>query len=68
MPAINGVHTTPSPSEPRPYLVLVTGFGVSPPYPVVSFIASIWPAPDLLGPAILALCRQSFLAGRAAPP
>ncbi|KAI9569580.1 hypothetical protein HD554DRAFT_2204358 [Boletus coccyginus] len=27
MPAVNGVHTTPSASEPRPYFVLVTGFG-----------------------------------------
>jgi len=35
IPAVNGVHTTPSTSEPRPYFVLVTGFGVSPPYPVL---------------------------------
>lgn len=32
MPALNGADSA---REPRPYFVLVTGFGVSPPYPVV---------------------------------
>ena len=48
MPAVNGVlSTATSISESRPYFVLVTGFGVSPPYPVFLFISSIGPPPDL---------------------